>query len=44
MGSPQDQIALNGERLSPVCHGAVATARLFNPPMGCMGRPPLPPA
>ncbi len=36
MGSPQDQILFNGERLSLVCHDAVATARLFNPPMGCM--------
>ena len=36
MDLPQDQILLNGERLSLVCHGAVATARLFNPPMGCM--------
>jgi enoyl-CoA hydratase/carnithine racemase len=36
MDSQQDQILLNGERLSLVSHGAVATARLFNPPHGCM--------
>jgi enoyl-CoA hydratase/carnithine racemase len=36
MKNPQDQILLNGERLSLVAHGAVATARLFNPPHGFM--------
>jgi DNA replication protein DnaC len=36
MDSQQDQILLNGERLSLVSHGSVATARLFNPPHGCM--------
>jgi enoyl-CoA hydratase len=36
MSPQQDEILFNGERLSLVRHGAVATARLFNPPMGCM--------
>ena len=36
MNPPHDQILFNGERLSLVCHDAVATARLFNPPLGTM--------
>ncbi len=36
MNTPHDQILFNGERLSLVCHDSVATARLFNPPQGCM--------
>lgn len=34
MTAQQDQILFNGERLSLVSHGALATARRFNPPQG----------